>query len=257
MRKITISFRQLKRTLPVLIVFNFHSLFGQYEGLNKDLLLQIYISKITEFNKIDSLKRILLFELDTLKPKLETKKNLASELNSLEKQKKELQKSNTDIKDESLKFSLKIDYPDYLTEIRTLLSSSKKDNIAIHFFSNSLEGKTINFMPDFEQFSIDKYHTRSYLEGDIHSIHFINNELCEIYSRTICEKESEYCRTNLGTKSSQPTTVFYKNITLDPQNKILRLTGLAGVPSSMDILIKESETGTIYILDGVVGHIKN
>jgi len=260
----------MNKIILIFILAYASSLFGQntedfYSKFKKDQLIQIYLTMVKQLRELDSLNAIYVNNKSKIDISYAENIKLKDSLSSLKKYEENLELSKSDL-EKYIEFQNNSDSRNKkycFNELKTLIKMNKDENISLIDFKSDLTGKTWKFCPSIEQFNPDWANERNgtgyEYEDDIHSVKFLNEDMCEVYfreNRSMNDKGDDWSW-SLNMKSEKPKTGYYKLLKLSENHYMLKLDAIFGAydVEKSTIYLKNTKDG-IYYQNNFFGRLK-
>ena len=246
----------MNKIILIFILAYASSLFGQntedfYSNFKKDQLIQIYLPMVKVSRELDSYNAIYVNNKSKIDSFLPENIILKDSLSMLEKYEETLKLSKSDL-EQYIKIQNNSDSREKkycFNELKTLIKMNKDENISLIDFKSDLIGKTWKFCPSIEQFNPDLESSNYKYKNDIHSVKFLNEDMCEVYFR---ENTTNYDKNDgtfldwswsLNMKSEKPKTGYYKLFKLSENHYIIKLNTILGQET---VDLKTTKDGIYY-----------
>ena len=245
----------MNKIILIFILAYASSLFGQntedfYSNFKKDQLIQIYLPMVKVSRELDSYNAIYVNNKSKIDSFLPENIILKDSLSMLEKYEETLELSKSDL-EQYIKIQKNSDSREKkycFNELKTLIKMNKDENISLIDFKSDLIGKTWKFCPSIEQFNPDLEWSNYKYKNDIHSVKFLNEDMCEVYFRENTTNYAENDGTlewswSLNMKSEKPKTGYYKLFKLSENHYIIKLNTILGQET---VNLKTTKDGIYY-----------
>ena len=261
----------MNKIILIFILAYASSLFGQntedfYSKLKKDQLIQIYLPLVKQLRELDSLNAIYVNNKSKIDTSHAENIKLKDSLSRVDRYKEALKLHKSSL-EQYIKVQSDYDIRRKIycaNELKTLIIMNQDENISLADFKSELGGKTWKFCPSIEEFNPDwaeeQFGSGYNYDGDIHSIKFINGEMCQVYFRDAAErnKESDWSW-SFNVLSEAPKTGYYRLIKLDEENYFIKLDAIYGTysePGESIINLKILKNEIKYQHNAVFGRLK-
>ena len=263
----------MNKIILIFILAYASSLFGQntdkdiftedvLKQFKKDELIQIYSRIVGQLSELDSDNNFYVKQQSNIF--FPENIILIDSLSKLKQYERTLELSESKLKKyfEFQNYSDIINKKYCFNELIKLIKMNKDENISLIDFKSDLIGKTWKFCPSIEQFNPDWAEgeiTGYKYEDDIHSVKFLNEDMCEVYFRENKTKNDKYyyISWSLNKNSEKPKTGYYKLFKLSENHYIMKLDAVFGPydTEKSTIYLKTTKDG-VYYQNNFFGRLK-